>query len=332
VFIHLVFDGVADGPLGVALDIVASAERIVRRGLVPDLPYRMRDWRQRVVSIHGGPVQTSAGRAFAVDGAFDLRQVRAGDVIALPGLGAPTERLVGNLLEREDILRGAALLARAHAKGALVAASCSATFVLAQSGVLDDQQATTTWWLQAAFAKRFPQVALSIEKMVVASPGVLTAGSAFAHADLMLALLAHTQGPAVAHLVARYLVLDHRESQSRYMVLDHLRTQQPDLLRLESFLRARLKRQVTVQEMARAIGTSPRTLARMVKESLGTTPQRWMQRLRIAHARHLLESTRESVEHIATRVGYADAAAFRKIFRRELGLTPHASRQAFAAR
>ena len=52
--------------------------------------------------------------------------------------------------------------------------------------------------------------------MVVASGPAITAGSAFAHADLMLAVVARTLGPAVAHTVARYLVLDERTSQSRY--------------------------------------------------------------------------------------------------------------------
>lgn len=325
-FIHLVFDGVADGPLGMALDIVAAAERVVRGGLVAGIPYRAQNWRQRVLSVDGAPVRTSAGRTLAVDGALTMRSVRAGDVIAVPGLGAISERLLVVMLQREDIQRGAALLTRAAAKHAVVAGSCSATFVLAHSGVLDGKQATTTWWLRGAFAKCFPDVELCVEKMVVASRGVFTAGAAFAHADLMLAILAHAHSAALAQRVAQYLVLDHRESQSRYMVMEHLRTQHPALLRLESFLLARLAVQVSIQEMAQAIGTSPRTLARIVKEALGTTPQRWSQRLRVARARLLLESTEFSIEAIAARVGYADAAAFRRVFQREMGLSPSALR------
>ena len=96
--------------------------------------------------------------------------------------------------------------------------------------------------------------------------------------------------------------------------------------KLERFVTANLDRQLTLDEMARATATSPRTLARRVAKALGTTPQRFAQRLRIAHAVHLLETTRRSVDDVAARVGYADPAAFRRVFRRETGETPRARR------
>jgi transcriptional regulator GlxA family with amidase domain len=327
---HVVFDGVADGPLGVALDVVATAARLVRAGLVA-APVPPRALRQRVVSIDGEPIRTGAGRKLVVDGALGLRGLVTGDVLALPGLGAATEPQIAALLARPDIVRGADLVARAAAKRAVVAASCSATFVLAASGALDGRRATTTWWLGAAFAKRFPRVTLSLDKMVVESDRVLTAGSAFAHADLMLAVLARTVSPSLSHMVARYLVLDERPSQARYMVQEHLRSSDPTILELEAFILANLERQLSIDDMARATITSPRTLARRVARALGTTPLRFAQRLRVARAVHLLETTTATVDDIAARVGYADAAAFRRIFRRETGDAPQTRRASLSA-
>ncbi len=83
-----------------------------------------------------------------------------------------------------------------------------------------------------------------------------------------------------------------------------------------------MQRQVSLAELARTVGTSARTLARRIKASSGETPQRLVQRMRIAHAVHLLETTRESVEEIATQVGYSDASTFRRIFRKHTGDTP----------
>jgi len=322
---HVVFDGVADGPLGVGLEVMGTAARLVRAGLV-DVPRRDRDLRQRVVSLDGAPVRSGAGRAVAVDGALTLRRLGAGEVLVLPGLGAASEAEVAALLARPDIVRGAELIARAVRRGALVAASCSATFVLAAAGALDGRQATTTWWLAPTFARRFPRVTLCVQRMVVESGGVFTAGSALAHADLMLAIAARTLGPSLAHMVARYLVLDQRASQARYMVLEHLRSSDPAIRELEAFVTANLGRQVTLAEMARATATSPRTLARRVERALATTPLQFAQRLRVAHAVHLLETTREPVDGIAAAVGYADPAAFRRVFRRETGEAPRARR------
>lgn len=322
---HVVFDGVADGSLGVALDIVVTAARLARAGLAA-VPGRHRGLRQRVVSVDGRPVRTGAGRTLAVDAALPRRGPGPGDVLVLPGLGAATPGEVDALLARADVRLGVDLLSRAAAKGALVAASCSATFVLAAAGVLDGREATTTWWLGSAFAARFPRVVLRPDRMVVGSGGVLTAGSAFAHADLMLAIVARTLSPSLAHLVARYLVLDERVSQARYMVMDHLRSADPMVHALEAFVTANVERQLTIPEMARAASTSPRTLARRVEKALGTTPQRFAQRVRVAKAVHLLETTQRSVDDVAACVGYADPAAFRRIFRRETGDAPGARR------
>ncbi|WP_233576844.1 GlxA family transcriptional regulator [Citreicoccus inhibens] len=328
---QLVFDGVADGPVGVALDIVGAAARIARAGLVA-LPKGRQAPRHRLVSMDGKPVRTATKRVLEVDGALSPRTLDSDDVLVLPGLGMATPPAITAALERPDIVRGVESVARAAAKGVRVAASCSATFVLGAAGVLDGQQATTTWWLGSTFTQRFPRVTLRTDRMVVESGDVLTAGSAFAHSDLLLALLARRVSPSLAHMVARYLVLDERASQSHYMVLEHLRSADPVVRQLESFVTSNLARQVTVHDMARATATSPRTLARRVGSALGTTPQHFAQRLRIAQAVHLLETTRRSVDEVAAQVGYADPAAFRRVFRRETGETPRARRTRAALR
>ncbi len=143
----------------------------------------------------------------------------------------------------------------------------------------------------------------------------------------MLSILAHTLSPSLAHMVARYLVLDERASQARYMVMEHLGSSDPVIYKLERFITSNIARQLTIHEMARATATSPRTLARKVAKALRTTPQHFAQRLRVAQAVHLLETTQCSVDDVAARVGYADPAAFRRIFRRETGETPRERRR-----
>lgn len=324
---HVVLDGVAEGSLGIGLDVVGTAARLVEAGLA-NVPPRAKALGQRVVSLDGGAVRSGTGRPVSVDGAFSLRGMKAGDVLVLAGFSAASEPAIDRLLSRADTGRLIELLVKASAKGAMIAASCSATFILAASGLLAGQSATTTWWLAPAFARRFPDVTLSAERMVVEGEGVLTAGSAFAHADLMLAVVGRIAGPSLPHLLARYLVLDQRASQARYMVTEHLRSSDPSLRAMERFIRANLDRQLTLDELARAAAMSSRTLARRVYAALGMTPLELVQRVRVTHAAHLLETTRESVDEVAARVGYADAAAFRRVFRRYVGESPRGRRVA----
>jgi transcriptional regulator GlxA family with amidase domain len=320
-FLHLALDGVSDGSLGVGLDVVDAAARVVAAGLSPCPPTRGA-LTQRVLSVDGESVRSGAGRTIAVDGSLRRARLRAGDVLVLPGLSSTTERGLDRLLARADVVEAAALLGARAASRACVAASCSATFVLAASGRLNGGEATTTWWLAGAFARRFPAVDVRVERMVAESGGALTAGSAFAHADLMLALLARVTGPTLAQTVARYLVLDARPTQSRYMVLEHLRTDDDAVRAVERFVGENLHRQLSLDELARAGATSTRTLARRVRAALGLTPHGLVQRVRMQHAAHLLDTTRETVDEVAARVGYADTASFRRAFRKVVGASP----------
>ena len=319
--VHVALNDVLEGALGLGLDIVGAAQRLVRAGLAPS-PCSTRALTQRVVSADGGPVTSLLGRPVAIDGALDPEALGPGDVVVVPGVFTPTLGAVDRALARPDVGRVMAGLQSAHARGAVVAASCSATFLLGAAGLLDGGSATTTWWLIPAFKRRFPKVELRADRMLVESGAALTAGAAFAHADLVLAVVSRVASPAVGHLAARYLVLDERSTQGRYMVLDHLSTYDPALKRVEELVVANLGRQIGLDELARAAGMSPRTLARRVQSSVGLTPLRFVQRIRVAHAAHLLETTRASVEDVAEQVGYADAAAFRRAYRRHLGAAP----------
>lgn len=322
---HVALERVMEGALGLGLDVVDTAGRLLRAGKVP-MPRGVGSFEQRVVSVDGKPVLSVQRRPLSVNGALSLRAVRAGDVLVLPGIYATKDSSVERLLARPDVQQVVELLPRAAKRGALVAASCSATFLLAAAGLLDGKQATTTWWLMPFFAQRFPKVSLRADRMVVDAGKVLTAGSAFAHADLMLAVVARLASPALAHLAASYLVLDTRSSQARYMVMDHLRSFDPVLQSVEEFVTKHLDRQVSLEELAKVAKTSPRTLARRVAAAIGMTPLHFVQRVRVAHATHLLETTRASVEEVAARVGYAEAAAFRRVFRQHTGESPRGRR------
>lgn len=324
-FLHLALDGVAESSLGVGIDIIGTAARLSAAGL-SDVPGPASVWDQRVVSLDGHPVRSGAGRPLHIDGA--LSEPGPTDVLVIPGVFGATARSLGRLLALDEMARLGELLAQATQRGTTLAASCSATFVLASAGVLDGQQATTTWWLSPVFARRFPRVSLCADRMVVEAGRVITAGSALAHADLLLALVARAGGPSLARLVARYLVLDDRPSQTRYMVMEHLRVSDPAVRAAERFASANVGRQITIDELAHAAAVSPRTLARRIRADLGVSPHELVQRVRVSHAAHLLDTTRASVEEVAERVGYADAAAFRRVFRRLTGESPRGRRPA----
>jgi transcriptional regulator GlxA family with amidase domain len=200
-----------------------------------------------------------------------------------------------------------------------MAAACIGTFVMAESGLLNQQHATTTWWLAPFFRQRYPSVLLDESQMIVRSGRVVTAGAALSHVDLALWLVRGVS-PQLADLVAKYLIVDSRPSQSVYAVSDHLVHSDPVVQRFESWARSRLARGFSLAEAAKAVGASKRTLARRMESVLGKTPLSYFQGLRVERAVHLLKTGNASVEQVAARVGYTDGATLRALLRRQLNL------------
>jgi len=123
----------------------------------------------------------------------------------------------------------------------------------------------------------------------------------------------------LAALVAKYLVVDARPSQSAYAISDHLAHADPLVERFDRWARERLDRGFKLDEAAQDLATSKRTLARRIHDVLGKTPISYVQDLRVEQAVHLLKTSDTSVETIAGMVGYADGVTLRALLRRRLG-------------
>ena len=197
-----------------------------------------------------------------------------------------------------------------------VAAACSGTFFLAEAGLLDGRTATTSWWLGPAFRARYPAVDLDESRTLIVAEDVTTAGAAFAHIDLALSLV-RRRSPALADLVARYLVIGDRPAQGSVAVMSMLATANPVLAEFERHVREHLAEPIGIAAAAGAVGVSERTLQRITAETLGISPLRFVQDVRLDHALVLSRTTDGSAEQIAHAVGYRNAGTLGALLRRE---------------
>jgi transcriptional regulator GlxA family with amidase domain len=305
----LVLDGVFDLGLSAVLDVFETANELIgMSGLaVSRFEVRTVGLRRTVTTSHGlrVPVQTVG--------------TRRPDCVVVPALGVKMPDALETALARSDVKEGAAVLQQWARRGALMSAACVGTFVMAESGLLDHQKATTTWWLAPLFRRRYPSVQLDESYMIVKSGRVVTAGAALSHVDLALWLVRGVS-PQLAGLTARYLIVDSRPAQSAYVLTDHLMHSDPVVQRFESWARARLAQGFSLDAAAKAVGASKRTLARRMQSVLGKTPLSYFQSLRVERAVHLLKTGTASVDQVAARVGYADGATLRTLLRRRLHL------------
>lgn len=244
------------------------------------------------------------------------------DILLMPGLGIADEEGLTNWLASRNATSAVRFVEQAHGEGATVAASCASTFLLAKAGVLDGREATTTWWLAPLFGRMFPDVDLNPERILVADWPIATAGAALAQIDLVLAIVAKFASVSLSQACARYLLLDQRKSQSPYMAVGHLAVQDSRLSRAQAWIQDNLTNDFSIDQVADAVGMSPRTFARRVNAVAGMSPVKFVQRIRIEAAERLLETTRLTVDEVAREVGYAESSTLRRLIRREGRRTP----------
>lgn len=305
----LTLDHVFDTGLATLLDAFSTANELaaMQDGGVPPFTVSIGAVRSHVTSAHGFKLPVTP-----------LRDCPPPDLVIVPAMAYKMPAQLVAALGRDDVGEACKALQVWARGGTRIAAACIGTFVLAESGLLDGQDATTTWWLTPLFRERFPDVRLDTGRMIVGSGQFLTAGAALSHLDLALWLIRQSS-PALAALVASYLVVDARASQSAYIISDHLAQADPLVARFDRWVRDNLPRGFDLDEAAAELATSKRTLARRMQSVLGKTPVRYVQDVRIEHAVHLIKTSAMSVERVAAAVGYADGVTLRTLLRRRIG-------------
>jgi transcriptional regulator GlxA family with amidase domain len=305
----LVLDGVFDSGLAAVLDVVHTANEL--RGQLADPPP---PWRVRITGLRRR-VRTGAGHLVTTEPV-----THDPELLVVPGVAEKRPDQLIEFASGRAQAPARLLVAETRSRRTPIAAACTATFLLAEAGILDDRRATTSWWLAPVFRARYPAVALDDNHMLVRDDGITTAGAAFAHVDLALSLVAE-RSPTLADLVARYLVVDHRPSQGTFAIPSLLAQTDPVVSAFERWVRENLAEPLRLPAAARALGTSERTLQRAVQRVLGKSPVEFVQDVRLEQAAHLLRTTDMSAQAVSRQVGYENAGTLRTLLRRRRGTT-----------
>jgi AraC family transcriptional regulator, transcriptional activator FtrA len=277
-------------------------------------------YRFKACSLEGGPVRATGG--VTVHTAGGLHAVRRADTIVIPGWRDADEQPPDVLL---DALR------RAYRRGARIVSICSGVFVLAAAGLLDGKRATTHWRDAARLAARYPRVRVEPDVLYIDEGRVLTSAGSAAGIDLCLHIVRSDYGAEIANQVAKRLVVPpHRDGgQAQYVSAPIHADATRGLARLLEWVHANLHRALTVKVLAQHARLSSRSFARRFRAEIGTTPHRWVTHQRLLAAQRRLETTEESIDEIAERVGMQTAATLRHHFRARFRTSPAAYRRRF---
>jgi transcriptional regulator GlxA family with amidase domain len=278
-------------------------------------------YRHRVAAAAPGPHTSPEG--VQVNTPYGLEQLQEADTVVIPARpfsGAPPEELLDGLRD-------------AHDRGVRLLSVCTGSFVLAAAGLLDGKRATTHWMYAAEMARRYPKVCVDPKVLYVDAGGVMTSAGTAAGIDLMLHVVRLDHGAEVANAVARRMVVPpHRDGgQAQFVDLPVEADDGDDepLAGLLGWMLQHVGDDLSVEQLARRAGTSPRTFARRFRAVTGTTPHQWILSQRVLLAQRLLETSDEPVERIAVRCGFGSAAGLRQQFSRAVSASPQAYRRTF---
>jgi transcriptional regulator GlxA family with amidase domain len=271
------------------------------------------------------------GRAVCCDGPIHIRPaaainaIRKTELIFIPTTGLSLDDVV----ERNPGV--VPWLRRWHKRGAAIASVCSGVGLVAASGLLEGKRATTHWALAERFRQKYPKVKWMPEMMVTEDRGFYCGGGVNASLDLSLYLVERFCGHDVAMQSAKAMLIETPRAWQAGFAIVPLKTEHSDdsISVAQEWLHENFRHNFPLEAPARRVGMSLRNFVRRFKQATGDSPLIYLQKLRIAAAKRLLEGDHRTVQEISDAVGYQDIAFFRGLFQRHTGVSPSAYRRRF---
>lgn len=276
----------------------------------------------RIVAPDPGAVPSNLG--FSVNVEHGLEAAADVDILVL----APIPREQWGAVDP----RVTAAVRAAHARGAWLLSVCSGSFVIAASGVLDGQRATTHWMYADTMSRMYPTIEVDPTVLYVQSGRVITSAGTAAGLDACLHLLRQELGAELTNRIARRMVVAPQRDggQAQFIESPIPIDASLSLAPVTEWMMQNLDADLSVDRLAARAHMSARTFARRFKADLGVTPAAWLARQRLLHAQRLLEETNLGLDRIAAECGFGSAAVLRQNFARTLGMTPTAYRARFS--
>ncbi len=263
-----------------------------------------------------GPITLDSGLTVYADG--PRKNAERSDYLVIPG-GADPNRFCN------DPKRLNYITARTQ-KTARIVSICTGAFLLAKLGLLDGKQCTTHWRYVQTMARQYPLVKLCENAIYIEDGNISSSAGVTAGIDLALALIERDHGADIAIETARYLVLYFRRpgNQSQFSAPIELRRKAGDRFKhLHDWLLSNLSRpELQIDSLAEFMAMSPRHFSRCFHEQTGMTPGKYLENIRLEKARELLGTTKQPIKSVAYMCGFEQEERLRRLFIKQLGITP----------
>jgi transcriptional regulator GlxA family with amidase domain len=301
-----------------AADLMGPAEvfsRATIRKSDQPVPRESRCYRVMTIGVNAGPCVTECG--IVIRPHVHLEEAPPLDTMFVcSGSGGNGEKLNRKLVK---------WLKQRAPNTRRIAALGKGIYALAATGLLDGRQAVIHWRFAKDVASRFPELCVNPNNLFVKDgPFYTSAGSASA-VDFALALVEEDYGRHVALALARDLVVHIKRSGEHEQYSEALKFQIQSSDRfadLPAWILSHLSDDLSIDVLAQRAAMSRRNFTRLFHEAFGKTPAQFVAEARIAEAQQRLLVPRNSIESIASSLGFRSADVFSVAFERFTGVRP----------
>ncbi len=300
------------------LDVFTLANLLLQEASRATPAYRI----ELVGHVADGVVTTASGIRLLADVACSACVQT--DTLLVPG-GPDPGAVAGELI---NWIRRTSPLARR------VGSICSGAFLLARAGLLDGRRATTHWRMIEELQQRFPRIRVEADSIYIKDGPVYTSAGITAGIDLALALVEEDFDRVLALNVARMMVLYLKRpgGQSQFSTSLFIQYREGGTLASTiQWIRENHTQHLNNEVMAAHAAMSLRNFSRIFKQETGTTPARFIERIRLEAAVKYLEETHHALETIARECGFQSGEHFRQAFVRSFRITPGEYRDRFCS-
>ena len=221
-----------------------------------------------------------------------------------------------------------AALQRLSRNSSVFGGICTAPFILARAGFLNDCEFTLHWENQPAFAEEFPHLEFS-PNLYVMDGDRWTGSGGLSSMDMALSIIAIHHGQDIANAVGNQYQIDRVRGPSigqRPFSLNRYETLPTALQSTIAAMMAHMETPLPIPVLASETGKTVRSLERLFKKHLGTSPAKFYRKLRLEKVRHLLWHTNLSVLEIAVMTGFPSPSHLSRLYQAQFGTRPSEDR------
>ncbi len=245
-------------------------------------------------------------------------------------LGDPTRFdyivVVGGLVDEMERLHPdfVAFLRRAAEEGIPLIGVCTGAFILYRAGLMQGYRCCVSWFHHHEFLEQFEGITPVSDRIFVVDRDRLTCSGGASSAHLAAWLVDRHVGRAAATKSLHIMIIDDalQGEVAQPGLPTELVTRDALVKKALSLMRQSMDAPLSVERLATRLGVGRRKLERHFREALGVAPAAADKSIRIAQARHLLESRNRSITQIANDTGFCDVSHLIRVFREKEGVTP----------